>query len=77
MDSTIHKHLLGTFITDLILQVLAYVTATEKIKKRQAEIIAAAKLQGKHPVRPKTNTPENLIQFMKNGFIKRFLLELK
>ncbi|WP_010243750.1 recombinase family protein [Acetivibrio cellulolyticus] len=61
LDTTLHKDLLGTFISDLILQVLAYVAEQERhnIKKRQEEGIAAAKIQGKHLGRPKTKTPEN------------------
>mgnify|MGYP000883694383 CR=1 FL=1 len=30
LDTTLHKDLLGTFISDLILQVLAYVTQQER-----------------------------------------------
>lgn len=40
--------LIGTFIADLVLQILSYVAETERdyIKKRQAEGIAAAKARG-------------------------------
>ncbi|MCM1237683.1 MAG: recombinase family protein [Ruminococcus flavefaciens] len=43
-----HEDLTGTFISDLVLQILAYVAETERafIKQRQAEGIAAAKLKG-------------------------------
>ena len=60
LDTTLHKDLLGTFISDLILQVLAYVAEQERanIKSRQAEGIAVAKLQGKHLGRPKATFPE-------------------
>jgi DNA invertase Pin-like site-specific DNA recombinase len=60
LDTTIHKDLLGTFISELILQVLAYVAQQERdnIKQRQAEGIAVAKLQGKHLGRPKATLPE-------------------
>ena len=42
------KDLTGTFIADLVLQILSYVAQTEResIKKRQAEGIAAAKMRG-------------------------------
>lgn len=42
------RDLTGTFIADLVLQILSYVAQTEResIKKRQAEGIAAAKLRG-------------------------------
>lgn len=42
------KNLTGTFIADLVLQILSYVAQTERenIRQRQAEGIAAAKLKG-------------------------------
>lgn len=60
LDTTLHKDLLGSFISDLILQVLAYVAEQERqnIKQRQAEGIAVAKAQGKHLGRPKATCPE-------------------
>jgi len=60
LDTRLHKDLLGTFISDLILQVLAYVAEQERanIKTRQAEGILVAKLQGKHLGRPKASFPE-------------------
>lgn len=60
LDTTLHKDLLGTFISDLILQVLAYVAEQERqnIKQRQAEGIAVAKAQGKHLGRPKAEYPD-------------------
>lgn len=43
-----HEDLTGVFISDLVLQILAYVAETERafIKQRQAEGIAAAKRNG-------------------------------
>lgn len=43
-----HEDLTGVFISDLVLQILAYVAETERafIKQRQAEGIAAAKRKG-------------------------------
>ena len=60
LDTTLHKDLLGTFISDLILQVLAYVSEQERIniKQRQAEGIAISKAQGKHLGRPSATYPE-------------------
>lgn len=60
LDTTLHKDLLGSFISDLILQVLAYVAEQERqnIKQRQVEGIAIAKAQGKHLGRPKAIYPE-------------------
>lgn len=43
-----HENLIGIFISDLVLQILAYVAETERsfIRQRQAEGIAAAKERG-------------------------------
>lgn len=63
LDTTLHKDLLGTFISDLILQVLAYVSENERnnIRQRQAEGIAVAKAKGKHLGRPKYNIDKAFI----------------
>lgn len=63
LDTTLHKDLLGSFISDLILQVLAYVAQQERenIKQRQAEGIAIAKTQGKHLGRPKADFPKDFV----------------
>ncbi|MFJ7680337.1 recombinase family protein [Peribacillus sp. NPDC097198] len=54
LDTTQYKDTLGTFVSDLVLQVLAFVAQRERedINKRQKEGIAAAKAQGKHLGRP-------------------------
>lgn len=46
--NTTHGDLTGVFVADLVLQILAYVAETERafIRQRQAEGIAAARLQG-------------------------------
>ena len=61
LDTRQHKDLLGNFVSDLILQVLAYVGQQENEfrRKRQAEGIAVAKAQGKHLGRPKAAFPNN------------------
>ena len=48
LDTRNHRDLIGTFITDLTLQILSYVAQTEKefSHQRQAEGIAAAKARG-------------------------------
>lgn len=63
LDTTRHKDLLGTFISDLILQVLAYVAENERnnIRQRQAEGIAVAKAKGKHLGRPKQDIDKAFI----------------
>lgn len=58
------KDLTGTFIADLVLQILSYVAQTEReyIKKRQAEGINAAKQRGVKFGRPKLSIPEEFYQ---------------
>ncbi len=48
LDTRHGKDLMGTFIADLVLQILSFVAQNERenIKKRQAEGIAAARLRG-------------------------------
>ncbi|MGG7619539.1 recombinase family protein [Bacillus coreaensis] len=55
LDTTQYKDQLGTFVSDLVLQVLAFVSERERdnILQRQAEGIKVAKAQGKHLGRPK------------------------
>ena len=50
LDTTQFKSLLGTFISDLVLQLLSFVAENERsnIRQRQAEGIAAAKARGVH-----------------------------
>ncbi len=61
LDTTQYKDTLGTFVSDLVLQVLAFVAQSERenIKKRQAEGIAIAKAKGKYLGRPKAKMPQN------------------
>ena len=48
LDTRNGKDLMGTFIADLVLQILSFVAQNEResIKKRQAQGIAAAKAKG-------------------------------
>ncbi|QHE62223.1 recombinase family protein [Rossellomorea vietnamensis] len=57
LDTRIYNDSIGSFVADLVLQILSWVAEEErnKIKTRQAEGIAAAKAQGKHLGRPKTS----------------------
>lgn len=59
LDTTKYKDLLGNFISDLILQVLAYVAEQERanIKSRQEQGISCARAAGKHLGRPKAILP--------------------
>lgn len=61
LDTTKNKDLLGTFISDLILQILSYVAEQERtfIKQRQKEGIAIAKTNGIKFGRPKIEKPSN------------------
>ena len=67
LDTTQYKDLLGTFISDLILQVLSFVAEQERqtIRKNQAEGIAVAKAQGRELGRPKAEITELFIQEFK------------
>ena len=61
LDTRVGKDLMGTFIADLVLQVLSFVAQNERehIKERQAQGIAAAKLRGVKFGRPEKPLPEN------------------
>lgn len=58
------RDLTGTFVADLVLQILSYVAQTERenIKQRQKEGIAAARLRGVQFGRPRKPLPENFEQ---------------
>ncbi len=58
------RDLSGTFVADLVLQILSYVAQTERenIKQRQKEGIAAARLRGVQFGRPRKPLPENFEQ---------------
>lgn len=61
LDTRTAKDLLGTFIADLVLQVLSFVAQNERenIKKRQEEGIRAAKLRGVKFGRPTIPIPDD------------------
>jgi len=61
LDTRQYKDLIGTFIADLVLQVLSFVAQSERenIRKRQADGIAAAKARGVKFGRPEKDLPEN------------------
>ena len=61
LDTRNGKDLMGTFIADLVLQILSFVAQNERenIKKRQAEGIAAAKAKGVKFGRPEKKVPAN------------------
>lgn len=59
LDTRRGKDLLGTFLSDVVLQVLSFVAENERvnIRQRQAEGIAAAKKRGVKFGRPEKPTP--------------------
>ena len=66
-DTTIGKDVLGTFIADLVLQVLSYSAHSEResIHQRQAEGIAAAKMRGVQFGRRCKPLPEDFIDLFR------------
>lgn len=64
LDTRRGKDLVGTFLSDIVLQVLSFVAENERtnIKQRQAEGIAAAKLRGVKFGRPPKPLPDNFYE---------------
>lgn len=74
LDTRRGKDLMGTFLSDIVLQVLSFVAENERtnIRQRQTEGIAAAKAKGIRFGRPPKPLPENfhqVYQKWKNGKI--------
>lgn len=61
LDTRRGKDLMGTFLSDIVLQLLSFVAENERtnIRQRQAEGIAAAKAKGVRFGRPPKPLPEN------------------
>ena len=61
LDTRRGKDLMGTFLSDIVLQVLSFVAENERanIRQRQAEGIAAARARGVKFGRPPLPLPEN------------------
>ena len=77
LDTRKGKDLMGTFIADLVLQVLSFVAETERenIRKRQAEGITAAKERGVRFGRPKVELPEDFLVVVVKWEKKEITLE--
>ena len=77
LDTRLHKDLMGTFISDLVLQILSFCAHSEResIKKRQAEGIAAAKAKGTHMGRPVKAMPDNFGTLVKEWERKQIPLQ--
>lgn len=58
---------MGTFIADIVLQILSFVAQNERenIKKRQTEGIAAAKAQGVKFGRPEIKLPDDFEEIVR------------
>ena len=76
LDTRQGKDLMGTFIADLVLQILSFVAQNERenIKKRQAQGIAAAKAQGIKFGRPEKEIPEDFGKIVREWEQKRLPL---
>ena len=64
LDTRNGKDLMGTFIADLVLQILSFVAQSERenIRKRQSQGIAAAKKRGVRFGRPEKPMPEGFAE---------------
>ena len=64
LDTRRGKDLMGTFLSDIVLQVLSFVAENERmsIRQRQAEGIAAAKKRGVQFGRPRKQLPKGFQQ---------------
>lgn len=76
LDTRQGKDLMGTFIADLVLQILSFVAQSERecIRKRQAEGIAAAKARGVKFGRPSLPLPDNFHEIHKAWRAKKMTL---
>lgn len=77
LDTRTNKDLIGTLISDIVLQLLSYVAHTERenIHQRQAEGIAIARAQGKHLGRYPSPIPEEFYPVYKQWLKKELTLE--
>ena len=76
LDTRQGKDLLGTFIADLVLQILSFVAQNEResIRRRQAEGIAAAKARGVRFGRPEKEMPADFGRIVSEWQRKRISL---
>ena len=77
LDTRRGKDLMGTFLSDIVLQVLSFVAENERtnIKQRQAEGIAAAKAKGVKFGRPPLPLPDNFYEIHKAWRSKKLTLK--
>ena len=76
LDTRQGKDLMGTFIADLVLQILSFVAQSERenIRKRQMQGIAAAKAKGVCFGRPEKGLPPEFISLIKQWEKKKITL---
>ena len=72
LDTRRGKDLMGTFIADLVLQLLSFIAENDRknIRQRQREGIEAARLRGVRFGRPKKPVPENFVQIYNRWLMK-------
>ena len=76
LDTRQGKDLMGTFIADLVLQILSFVAQNERenIRKRQLQGIAAAKAKGVRFGRPEKGIPPEFISLVREWEKKKITL---
>ena len=77
LDTRRGKDLMGTFLSDIVLQVLSFVAENERtnIRQRQAEGITAAKAKGVKFGRPPLPLPDNFYEVHKAWRAKKITLK--
>lgn len=77
LDTRNGKDLMGTFIADLVLQILSFVAQNERdnIRKRQAQGIAVAKAKGIKFGRPEIALPDNFEKLVSEWKKKKISIE--
>lgn len=77
LDTRNGKDLMGTFIADLVLQILSFVAQSERenIRKRQEQGIVAAKAKGVKFGRPRVELPEDFSKIIGNWEEKKITTE--
>ena len=77
LDTRNGKDLMGTFIADLVLQILSFVAESERsnVRKRQEQGIAAAKARGMRFGRPEVHVPEEFPKIVRDWEKKRISID--
>lgn len=77
LDTRQGKDLMGTFIADLVLQILSFVAQSERenIRKRQEEGILAAKARGVKFGRPRKKTPRDFDRIVRDWQARNISIE--